>query len=155
MFAPHHQALSHWHNRYTCRQNASVLSRTHQTCSGTTSLHEHCYDTHAGADPIGDLHDEDAKRVAQEFRLNADQTAVLVHCSRWAVADKVGHCQEACIEALVRILLRFAQFGLLQGTEAPFMRLDGVDFAFCYLFCIKLCSLLGCCQRENLSSEHI
>ena len=35
------------------------------------------------------LLDEHARRIAAEFRLNADQLAVLAHCSRWASADKV------------------------------------------------------------------
>ena len=35
------------------------------------------------------LLDEHARRIAAEFRLNTDQVAVLVHCSRWASADKV------------------------------------------------------------------
>ena len=39
--------------------------------------------------------DEHAKAVAAEFKLNADQTSVLAHCSRWAVSDKVSSAQEA------------------------------------------------------------
>ncbi|KAA6422216.1 MAG: hypothetical protein FRX49_07967, partial [Trebouxia sp. A1-2] len=34
------------------------------------------------------LLDEHARRIAAEFQLNTDQVAVLVHCSRWASADK-------------------------------------------------------------------
>ena len=34
--------------------------------------------------------DEHARKIITTFRLNADQVSVVMHCNRWAVADKVG-----------------------------------------------------------------
>lgn len=38
---------------------------------------------------------EHASKIIADFQLNADQIAVLRHCSRWAVSDKVGRLAHA------------------------------------------------------------
>ena len=47
----------------------------------------------AGLEALG--LDEHASKIVADFQLNTDQIAVLRHCSRWTVSDKVGRLAHA------------------------------------------------------------
>lgn len=69
---------------------ASAGAPDASTTSGKADHDDHTVD---GPEALG--LDEHASKIIADFQLNADQIAVLRHCSRWAVSDKVGRLAHA------------------------------------------------------------